>query len=624
MGRMKYIIFTLVAALLCALSSYASDTPQTWEEKYKDEPYVYVISERTVELRKDFTTLTRIRLAAKVQKDSAKDMGEISIEYDKSREVVKDIQAFTITPSGEKLQSKEIQDLALKKDYAVYSDERTKLITMPHVVVGSVIDWQAVIETTKPVIEKNFYGMVYLSSSVPMKAHKYTLIAPKDMKLNFKYVNTDRKPVVTYSDDKVIYTWEASNIDKIEFEEFMQPWEELYEAVAISTLNSWEDMSIWVWNLFSKNLRLSDEMKKKVSEITKGKSSLSDKVQAIVEYIQNDFRYVAMNMDFHSYEPHPSDQVFSNKYGDCKDYTLMGMAMLSEIGIKAYPVLFPAGIGFKNEGKLPMPTYFNHAILFFEADGKKYYYDLLHKGYYFHDIPAALSKRTVFVVNEKGGFFSTIPAVNESETATIAEENAVIRDDGVAVIEAAALFPMEFSISIRESLKNMPGDKKQKFFSSFESAFSSGGRVLEREWKNLSTSYTKITVRLKYENSHLVQRMGDMMIFGMPQRPRGALFTNPKRIYPIVFFTNNKKEKRVTYQIPEGYEVINLPKKIALDNAFAKYERSYKVEGSVISGIEVFEYKESRTPAAKYEEVRKFYDDVTRLTNDQIMIKKKG
>lgn len=625
MRRPKYITFTVMAAVLCIfLSSYASDTPQTWEEKYRDEPYVFLRSERTVELRKDFTTLTTTRFVARIQKDGAKDMGEISVDYDKSREVVKDIQAFTITPGGEKLQSREIQDLALKKGYAVYSDERTKLITMPHVVVGSVIDWQVAVETTKPVIEKNFYDMISLSSAVPVKVQKYTMVAPKDMKLHFKYINTDRKPIVTYSKDNVIYTWEISDIDKIEFEEYMPPWEEVYETVAISTLDSWEEMSIWAWNLFSKNLRLSDEMKKKANEITKGKKLLSDKVQAIIEYIQDDFRYVAMNMDFHSYEPHPSDQMFSNKYGDCKDYTLMGMAMLSEIGVKAYPVLFPSSTVFKKEGLLPMPTYFNHAIIFFEIDGKKYYYDLLHKGYYFYEIPAALSKRTVLVVNEKGGFFSTIPLMDESEVVTITEEHAVIQDDGIAIVEATALLPMELSISIRERFRNMPNDEQQKFFATFESAFSSGGKVLEREWKNLSTPHTKITVRLKYENSHRVQRVGDMMMFGMPQRPRGTLFTTPKRKYPIVFTDNARKEKHVTYLIPDGYEIVNLPKIVALNHIFARYERTYHVNGNTISGIEVYEYKESRTPAAQYEKVKKFYDDVTRMTNDLIMIKKKG
>ncbi|MBI3377019.1 MAG: hypothetical protein HY035_01270 [Nitrospirae bacterium] len=228
------------------------------------------------------------------------------------------------------------------------------------------------------------------------------------------------------------------------------------------------------------------------------------------------------------------------------------------------------------------------------------------------------------MVNEKGGFFSTIPLMDESEVVTITEEHAVIQDDGIAIVEATALLPMELSISIRERFRNMPNDEQQKFFATFESAFSSGGKVLEREWKNLSTPHTKITVRLKYENSHRVQRVGDMMMFGMPQRPRGTLFTTPKRKYPIVFTDNARKEKHVTYLIPDGYEIVNLPKIVALNHIFARYERTYHVNGNTISGIEVYEYKESRTPAAQYEKVKKFYDDVTRMTNDLIMIKKKG
>lgn len=621
--RKIFLISVTFLAVLCATSSFAVDKVQTWDEKYREEPYVVLNSERTVELRKDFTTVTKVRMVAKIQKDAAKEYGEIPISFDKSREEVKDIQAFTITPEGEKLPYKDIQELNPKQDYAVYSDERIKMITMPNVVVGSVIDWQATVVSRKPVIENNFYDMVYFSAYYPMKAIKYTLIVPEGIKLNIKYINKERKPTVSHEKGKVIYVWESTNNEKVNEEEYMPSWEEVYETVAVSTLASWEDMSKWGWNLFRKNLQVSDAMKKRVSEISKGKHTLAEKVQAVLESIQNDFRYVAMSMDFHGYEPHPADQIYSNKYGDCKDYTLLGMAMLSEIGVKAYPVLFPSERALHEEMLLPMPSYFNHAILFFEMEGKKYFTDLLRKGYYFYEVPDAMSGRNVFVLSDKGGFFSRIPATDDDESRSLSEEHVSIQENGVAVTDMTTVLSRNQSIGMREAYKSMASDDREKMFASYESKLSGGGKILEKEWKNLDTPHGKIIFRLKYESSHSVQRVGNMMIFGMPQRQRGSLFTAHNRRYPIVFASNYKGDKMVDYSIPDGYEIINLPKSVKLNYDFGGYERTFQAKGNRIEGKEAFWYKESHIPAAEYDKIRNYYDDITRMTNDMVMIRKK-
>ena len=71
-----------------------------------------------------------------------------------------------------------------------------------------------------------------------------------------------------------------------------------------------------------------------------GKVALKDKARAILEYIQDNFRYVSMSLGPYSLEPHPTDQVFKNKYGDCKDLSLLCVAMLKVAGIDAHIALF--------------------------------------------------------------------------------------------------------------------------------------------------------------------------------------------------------------------------------------------------------------------------------------------
>ncbi len=625
---MKYqsVIFTVIVSALSILSpAFASDKPQTWDEKYKEEPFVVLLSERIIELRKDFTTISKIRVIAKIQKEGAKNQGEIPLHFDKSREEVKDIEAFTITPEGKRIKYRDIQELNPKKDYAIYSDERIQMITMPNVVVGSMIDWKATIESRKPLVNKNFFDIVQLSKASPVKALRYTLIVPEGINLHIKYINTDKKPGISRQGNKVVYAWEITETDKIELEEYMPPWAEVAETVLISTVDSWEALAKWTWAMFQKNLVLSKEMKTTTQEITKDKKSQAEKIQAIIDYIQRNFRYVSMNMEFHGYEPHPTDQIFSNKYGDCKDYTLLGIAMLSEIGVKAYPVLFPsASFGRSLNGEhLPMPTYFDHAILMFELDGTKHFTDLLIKGYRFNEIPPALSGVNVFLVNGNGGSFESIPRTEPSYGMSIVDENAVIHNDGNAVVSITMEFSRTISSLLGEQIRNAADDMKQKGISAMETRIAPGGKILEREWINLDEPHEKIIVKLKFENPNWVQRAGDMMIFGMPQQPRTALFSTVTRKYPIVNAFVSGEQHRVTYSLPKKYTVTKLPKDVALNEPFARYERTYRRDGNNIIGKESFVLKESRTPADQYPKVKAFMDDITKLTNDMIMIKKK-
>jgi len=165
---------------------------------------------------------------------------------------------------------------------------------------------------------------------------------------------------------------------------------------------------------------------------------------------------------------------------------------------------------------------------------------------------------------------------------------------------------------------------KLKILAGLETVIVSGGTVLDKAWKNIDTPYEPIIVSIKYESSSIVQRMGDMMVFGMSQERRKQLFSSPKRLFPIVFISTDQDEHRVIYNIPEGYEVSVMPKKIALSTPFADYLREYESHGTQINVTEIDGFKPCRIPIDKYPSVQNYLDEIARKTNDKILIKKKG
>ena len=81
------------------------------------------------------------------------------------------------------------------------------------------------------------------------------------------------------------------------------------------------------------------EIKQQVAKLTASKTTPLEKMQAIAEFVQHDIRYVAIELGIGGLQPHPAPEVFSHRYGDCKDKATLVRSMLHEIGIESYHVV---------------------------------------------------------------------------------------------------------------------------------------------------------------------------------------------------------------------------------------------------------------------------------------------
>ena len=109
-----------------------------------------------------------------------------------------------------------------------------------------------------------------------------------------------------------------------------------------------------------------------------------------------------------AYEPHSARDVFTNKYGDCKDQATLLVTMLRQAGIKAYPVLLSVSYRGEMNRRLPSPGQFDHCIAMAEIDGRQYWLDSTAEVCAFGDLPEADRGRDVLVIRDgKGEFVGT-------------------------------------------------------------------------------------------------------------------------------------------------------------------------------------------------------------------------
>jgi len=125
---------------------------------------------------------------------------------------------------------------------------------------------------------------------------------------------------------------------------------------------SWQSMGIWLGNLYSGRMDASEPIQHEVNGLVAGKSASLQKMQAIALFAQHDIRYVAIELGIGGWQPHAAPDVFSHRYGDCKDKATLMRTMLRQIGVDSYQVLINIRRGSVTR-ETPAHNAFNHVIL---------------------------------------------------------------------------------------------------------------------------------------------------------------------------------------------------------------------------------------------------------------------
>ena len=161
-----------------------------------------------------------------------------------------------------------------------------------------------------------------------------------------------------------MYTLHSTNLSRAE-DESEGAWEKGVgnappPVIQFSSFQSWEEVGKWFGGLVAPQIQVTPPIQAKAEELTRGKTSEREKIQALYEFVSQHFRYIGVSLGLGRYTPHRAEDVLANRYGDCKDKHTLFAALLSAVGIKAYPALISSSM--KIDSDLPVPGLFDHVI----------------------------------------------------------------------------------------------------------------------------------------------------------------------------------------------------------------------------------------------------------------------
>ncbi|MBV8903988.1 MAG: DUF3857 and transglutaminase domain-containing protein, partial [Acidobacteriia bacterium] len=246
----------------------------------------------------------------------------------------------------------------------LYEDARQKLLKIPGAEVGAVVGYEYEQRRRPSILQDEWL----FQQELPVARARFELHLPPGWEFSEFWANRAAESPQFDGANHVI--WELRDVAAVKIEPAMPVWEAVAGRLFLRYLSpngrgsfkSWGDVGQWYAQLTAGRRQSTAELRQKVGELTAGMPAMPAKIQALAKFVQQEVRYVAVEIGIGGYQPHPAQEVLKNRYGDCKDKATLLSAMLHEIGVESYYVLINSHRGVIRS-EFPSPLPFDHAIL---------------------------------------------------------------------------------------------------------------------------------------------------------------------------------------------------------------------------------------------------------------------
>lgn len=354
-----------------------------------------------------------------------------------------------------------------------------------------------------------------------------------------------------------------------------------------------------------------------VQGLVRNAGSKEEKARNIYYYVRDNFTTVGESS---VYTSKSLKEVMQAKSGAANEINLLLMAMLKQAGLEIMPVILSTRDNGRVYENYPMLSRYNYVIAMVYVDGNSVMLDASHPRLGFGKLLPNNYNGTARVIDAWGSGYD-LHADSLIEKKSI---NVRVLADSTGRWHASK----DYRPGYYESL--MLRDK----------IFTKGESELKRDiQKELGGSYKldKVTINnLKAFEEPLaldytfeinsddadVLYINPMMGEGMKQNP----FTSVNRHYPVELPFAMEVTYNLTFQIPEGYELDEMPKQISVKlNSEGDVEFQYLIEHSLntISMRSHLQFKRAEFKQGEYTGLRDFYKLVVDKHSEPIVLKRK-
>jgi hypothetical protein len=579
---------------------------------------------------------TTVRQAYKILRPEGRHYGEVGMPFNSVNDKVTSIHAWCIPAEGKdyEVTEKDAVEVSPLKGETIelITDERIKFLQIPAPDPGNIIGYEYTVEK-HPLVLQDVWAF---QRTIPVRESHYSLALPPGWEFKDAWVNYPE--VKPHDAGGGLWQWTIGDVKEIRVEAEMPPWPGVAGQMVVTifppggaaanSLPTWHDVGGWYLHLTSGRLDASPEIKQEVSALTASAPTPLAKMRALAEFIQRNFRYVAISLGIGGIQPHPAAQVFAHRYGDCKDKATLMQSMLREIGVDSFYVVINHERGSVTPATPANVSAFDHVVVAIKLPegltdpslmatmkhpklGTLLFFDPTNEKTPFGQIGGNLQANYGMLVTPSGGELVELPQQPSTMNSIRRTGKLTLTVDGTLQGNVEEVRLGDRAAEQRELF--MAAQKETDQVKPVEILLADSlsiFRLAKASVTNLKETDSPFIWDYSFQAEKYAKYAGNLLLV----RPRvlgskssELLETPDPRRYPVEFPGPVQDTDSFEITLPPGYVVDDLPPAVNADYSLASYHAKTEVVGNVLRYRRTYEVKELSVPVSEAAQLRKFY-----------------
>lgn len=555
------------------------------------------------------------------------------IFYDKLREV-KSIQGTLYDAEGKKVKNSkksEIKDLSAIDDISLIEDSRVKVHSFYQKIYPYTVEYE-----TEMIYYNTYMFPIWDPighEKISVQQSSLNIIVPSGFSFRYKTLNYNSEPLIQTEKSNKVYKWEVKNLESVELEYASPSWSNIVPVVHTSPnmfeidkykgdISTWDEYGKFHALLNKGKDKLPDNIVQEVHRLTDDVKDLREKVRILYGYMQQNTRYISIQLGIGGLQPFDASYVANKKYGDCKALSNYMYSLLKEIGIKSYYTLVHAGENetyFLND--FPSDQ-FNHIIVCVPMQKDTIWLECTNQTLPAGYLSDFTSNRPVLLVDESGGKLVKTPNYGVEQNVQIRKAEGVVDNSGLLNVILNTKYRAVEQGRVHALISQFSKDKQKEYLrkiidlphydvTEFQyKEFKTVPPVVDEHLEIQALNFASVTGKRLFINPNIISR------FSMKLR------TDNKRKYPIVIDYAYQDIDTALISVPSGYQPEAVPAPIYLNTKFGKYHSSIEIKDDKILYYRNLEKFSGQFPASEYNELVKFYDQIYKADRSRVVLVK--
>ncbi|WP_430909483.1 DUF3857 domain-containing transglutaminase family protein [Maribacter sp. 2-571] len=561
-----------------------------------------------------------------------------SLGYDKENKIKK-IEVFIYDKMGreiEHIKKKDFEDVSAADGFSLYLDNRIlyydyKPASYPYTVAFSFemettdtgVLWPWYVQNGyRTSVEKGRYSLRYPSNALKP-------VVKEENMSKIDLVKSDQGGYLKYSVDTIpAIKWESLSPDfsKIAPKLLLRLPNFHYKGHN-AKVDNWKDLGTWMdKKLLEGRTALPEGTVNKAKLLVKGVTDDLEKAKIIYQYVQDNTRYISVQIGIGGFRPISAVEVDRVKYGDCKGLSNYTKALLEAVDVPSYYTVIQAG-----NDKIDFYEDFadlrqgNHAILAIPYQDQYYWIDCTSQVHPFGFVGDFTDDRKALVVTPEGGeIVRTVAYLNKENAQVTKAKYSLSAEGGISGETLIATRGVQYDQHF-----NLETQKKEDVIEYYKEFWSNINNLNIGEF-GFENDRNEVVFKetVTFDASDYASVSGKRMLFVI-----NALNKNtnvPKRYrnreQPFEIQRGFYDEDAYEIQLPEGYELESLPEMVETDTEFGSYcfEVSHDPEKRTLAYKRSLLVKQGEYSKEKYNLYRDFRKQVARGDKAQAVLLKTG